>query len=271
MVSSTLNVALAQFGPGTEPGPVISQAKAEGAAVVVFPEMFSNGYASFDPDDPDAERTWRQGGIASDDPFIGRFREAARSHGIHVVATFLEAGPDPFNSALLIDPGGAIVAHHRKVHICDFDAPEKACGRGKGFDVTRLSTGAGPVTVGLMICMDREYADGAGALSAAGAELILVPNACELVADPVVGDVRIAQLRGRAFETATGIAVANYPPPKHDGHSVAVGPQGEILVMAGDAPGLVHARFNLAAIRQVRAADWFRWQRVPTGGHANAG
>jgi predicted amidohydrolase len=119
--------------------------------------------------------------------------------------------------------------------------------------------------------MDREYADGAGMLSAAGAEVILVPNACALASDPLVGDVRIAQIRGRAFETVTGIAVANYPAPKNDGHSLAVGPLGDILVMADDLPGVVHARFDLAAIRQARAADWFRWQRISARGRANAG
>ena len=68
-----------------------------------------------------------------------------------------------------------------------------------------------------MICMDREYPEAARSLSRAGAEIALVPNCCPLVADDVVGDVRIAQMRGRAFETAIVIAVANYPAPRCDG------------------------------------------------------
>ena len=31
-------------------------------------------------------------------------------------------------------PSGAPVLHHRKVHICDFDSPEMACGRGANFE-----------------------------------------------------------------------------------------------------------------------------------------
>lgn len=269
MVSSALNVALAQVGPGTEPGPVISRAKAEGAEIVVFPEMFSNGYASFDPANAEAEREWRRAALRVDGRYVAGFREAARANRVYVVTTFLEVAAAPYNAALLIGPDGETVAHHRKVHICDFDAPEKACGRGTEFAATEIETAGGRVTVGLMICMDREYADRAGTLSAAGAEVILVPNACELARDSIVGDVRIARLRGRAFETVTGIAVANYPAPKNDGHSVAVGPVGDVLVMADETPSIVHARFDLAAIRRARREDWFRWQRVPGRGQAN--
>jgi predicted amidohydrolase len=112
----------------------------------------------------------------------------------------------------------------------------------------------------MMICMDREYADVAGALSGAGAEVTLVPNCCDLGMDPDIGDVRIAQTRGRAFETVMGIAVANYPRPKADGHSFGVGPVGEILAMGGEAPELVVADFDLDLIRRTREEDWFRWR-----------
>jgi predicted amidohydrolase len=88
----------------------------------------------------------------------------------------------------------------------------------------------------------------------------LVPNCCDLAADPVCDDVRIAQARGRAFETVIGIAVANYPAPRCDGHSFAVDPSGRIITMAGDSPGLTVAEFDIAAIRRARSVDRFRWQ-----------
>jgi hypothetical protein len=69
---------------------------------------------------------------------------------VHVVATFLEkAEPQPFNAALLIDAAGRTLSHHRKVHICDFDSPELACGRGSGFAACDIDTGAGRVRLGL--------------------------------------------------------------------------------------------------------------------------
>jgi deaminated glutathione amidase len=256
-----LPVALAQYPSGRDCEKIIAEAKANGAEIVVFPEMYSNGYARFAADDAAARADWVAAAESIDGALVGRFREAANAHRIYVVATFLErADPMPFNAAMLIDPDGRPALHHRKVHICDFDSPEIACGRGTGFAVGDIKTGAVSVRLGLMICMDREYPEAARSLSRQGAEIILVPNCCDLAADPACGDVRIAQLRGRAFETVVGIAVANYPAPRCDGHSFAVDSFGRIIAMADDAPGLVVATFDLAAIRKARHEDRFRWQ-----------
>jgi deaminated glutathione amidase len=256
-----LRVALAQYPAGREPADVVAEAEVLAADIVVFPEMYSNGYAHFDPEDPAARERWCANAHRLDGVFVGKFREAAKTHRMHVVATFLEAAaPKPFNAALLIGPEGYPILHHRKVHICDFDSPEVACGRGAGFTVRDINIRAGKVRVGLMICMDREYPEAARSLSRQGAEIVLVPNCCDLAGDRNCGDVRIAQMRGRAFETVTGIAVANYPTPRCDGHSFAVDPLGRVIALADHSPGLHIAEFDLDAIREARTEDGFRWQ-----------
>ena len=258
-----LRVALAQYPSDRDPAIIVQEAKEAGAEVVVFPEMYSNGYAHFDPKDSAAFKRWRDGAHRADGNFIQEFREAARTHRMHVVATFLEAAdPKPFNSALLIDPDGRTVLHHRKVYICDFDDrnPDAACGRGEQFSVGAIETAIGSVKLGLMICMDREYPEAARSLSRAGAEIALVPNCCNLVADDAYGDVRIAQTRGRSFEAVIGIAVANYPAPGCDGHSFATDPTGTVIAIADESPGLTIAAFELSVIRQIRLEDQFRWR-----------
>ena len=260
-MSQLLTVTLAQYPSGWDRTQIVADAKAAAAEIVVFPEMYSNGYARFDPNDPAARARWCTAAEAVDGDFVSRFREAAKAYRVHVVATFLEkAEPKPFNAALLIDSEGGTRPHHRKVHICDFDSPELACGRGSGFTPCDIETGAGPVGMGLMICMDREYPEAARSLSRQGAEIVLVPSCCDLATDRTVGNVRIAQARGRAFETATGSAVANYPAPRCDGHSFAVDATGRILTMADASPRLVLAAFDLAAIRRIRREERFRWQ-----------
>jgi predicted amidohydrolase len=87
-----------------------------------------------------------------------------------------------------------------------------------------------------------------------------VPNCSDLAMDRTVGDERIAQARGRAFEAVIGIAVANYPAPRCDGHSFAVDPSGRIIAMADSSPGLALAIFDLEAIRKARREERFRWQ-----------
>jgi predicted amidohydrolase len=260
-VSTQLRVALAQCDSDADHLALIADARTAGADVIVFPEMLSIGYSAYPRGDVAARTAWRASATDVDGEFVARFREAARREDMHVVTTLLERSvPDPFNTAVLIGRSGDILRIHRKIHICDFDAPEEACGSGTRAEVTLISTKTGPAMVGMMICMDREYADVAGMLSAAGAEVLLVPNCCDLGADPEVGDVRIAQTRGRAFEAVTGIAVANYPRPKADGHSFAVGPVGEVLAMGGEGPDLVIVDFDLSFIRRTREQDWYRWR-----------
>src|SRR5262245_46933436 len=115
-----VRVALAQYPHDSDPVTAIAAARRAGAEVVVLPESFSNGLASFDRASPDARDRWCKDAHAADGEYIGMFRRAARTEGVHVVATFLEAAePLPFNTALLIAPDGRTLLHHRKVHVCD--------------------------------------------------------------------------------------------------------------------------------------------------------
>jgi predicted amidohydrolase len=107
-----------------------------------------------------------------------------------------------------------------------------------------------------MICFDREFPESAKLLALGGAELILVPNACALDdRESGIGDVRIAQLRGRAFENLAAIAMANYAAPQHDGHSCAFRADGSTLVLAGEAEGVVVADLDLTQLREFRRRE----------------
>jgi deaminated glutathione amidase len=259
-MSRTLTVALAQYPSGRDCKQIVADANAAGAEIVVFPEMYSNGYARFDPKDDAARARWCAEAESLKGDFVSGFCEAARARRLHAVVTFLEkAEPKPYNAALLIDPDGRPLLHHRKVHICDFDSPELACAPGSDFTPCNIEIRAGLVRLGLMICMDREYPEAARSLSRQGAEIALVPNCCDLVTDRAIGDVRIAQTRGRAFENVMGIAVANYPSPRCDGHSFATDASGGIIAMANASERLLLATFDLAAIGRMRREERFRW------------
>ncbi|MBY5363683.1 carbon-nitrogen hydrolase family protein [Rhizobium leguminosarum] len=259
MKATTLRIALAQMMSDSNIEEVCASAVAGGAAVISFPEMFSNGYSRFDADNEESRQAWIDGAAPLDGPYLERFRKAARDNGLAIVATFLERGEvKPFNAAVLIDASGDIILHQRKRHICFFDVPEEACAPGEGSKVAKLKTNVGDVAIGIMICMDREFPDVASELISKGAEIILVPNSCPLVDDPSVGDVRVAGVRALAFQSATGIAVTNYPAPKDDGRSFAVDALGKILVMGGNEQEIVLADFDVADIRAVQKQEWFR-------------
>jgi len=145
------------------------------------------------------------------------------------------------------------------VHLGPWDPPDTECAPGNTFPVATLETRAGSLRVGAMICFDREFPEAGRMLMLGGAELILVPNACPLDdREAGIGDLRLAQLRGRAFENLVAVALANYAAPQYDGRSVAFYPDGTTIVAAGEAEEIVLAPIDLARLRAFREAEALR-------------
>ena len=100
---------------------------------------------------------------------------AARQHSIYVCAGLIERkGDDLFNSAVLIDPHGQLLAHHRKINELDFARELYSVGT----DICDpVSTPFG--TIGIHICADGFAKDQwiSRKLAERGADLILSPCA----------------------------------------------------------------------------------------------
>jgi len=166
----------------------------------------------------------------------------------------------------LIDRHGEMVLTYAKVHTCDFDPVEATCTPGDDFPVCTLETAQGPVKVGAMICYDREFPESARMLMLGGAELILVPNVCEMERN------LMSQVRTRAIENMVAIALTNYATPDANGHSIAFDPiaftehgsRDSLVVEAGEQEGVYLASFDLEAIREYRAREsWGNAFRKP--------
>jgi predicted amidohydrolase len=95
-------------------------------------------------------------------------------------------------------------------------------------------------------------------LAEAGAELLLVSNACDLT------DWHLAMLRARAFSNGVAVGMANYAAPACNGRSPAYGAAGEVLVVAADAEErVVMAEVDLGELRAVRASAAGLARRAP--------
>ncbi|HMS33397.1 MAG TPA: carbon-nitrogen hydrolase family protein [Ignavibacteria bacterium] len=248
------------------------EAAAEGADIILFPEMWNIGYESFDDSVFDADfdpanvsedihnkiSVWNTHAIDIESEFIMTFRKLSRELEVSIAVTFLQKGKDkPYNSVALIDRYGEIVLNYSKVHTCDFSM-EYFCHPGENFYVCDLDTKKGKVKTGAMICFDREFPESARELMLLGAEIILIPNSCNM-------DIhRTAQLRTRAFENMAGVALANYPSPKCNGRSMAYSPlvydkEGKeldnLIVMAEETEGIFYADFDINAIREFRKRE----------------
>jgi len=233
------------------------EAKALGADIALFPEMWSSGY-----DLSGTKEDVQNRAIKLDDPFLLFFQTLAKELEMAIAITLLESfSPSPRNSLILFDRHGKTVLHYAKVHICEFDKEEGFLRPGNHFPVTSLDTAKGELQVGAMICYDREFPESARILMLHGAEIILVPNACPMEIN------RVSQLRARAFENMLGIATANYPlgHPDCNGHSTAFDgmaylPEEEssrdtCILEAGEEEGVFIARFPIERMRRYRQQE----------------
>lgn len=231
------------------------RAKAAGADLALFPEIWSTGYTyGFEVEHDDVQAYWRSQAIGPDDEYVLRFRELAAELDMAIGLTYLEKWEGaPRNSISVIDRHGEIVLTYAKIHTCDFFAMESSCTPGDGFRVATLDTASGPVQLGSMICYDREHPESARILMLKGAEVVVVPNACSLQA------LRLGQFRGRAWENAMVVAMTNYASGHKycNGRSVAYDAEGELLVQAGGEEAIYLAPVDLDALRAYREKTVF--------------
>ena len=227
-----LKIALLQLLPGDSleeqfqiGKSACEKAKAMGADIALFPEMWSDGY--FIPQD---EIALNELSICADSFFLLRFGKLAAELQMAIGITFLESHvPKPLNSIMLFDRNGKEILHYSKIHICAFD-DEKMLSSGDDFYVADLDISRGNVKVGAMICFDREFPESARILMQKGAEVILAPNACPMEIN------RLAALRTRAYENMLAVATCNYPvgQPDCNGHSTVF----DGVAWLNDEPGV---------------------------------
>ena len=221
----------------------MSDAKQNGADILLLPECFITGY-DLTIDNASA--------ITEND--LAPLCEKAKELSIGLVATALTQGKsNPQNSAFVISKDGKILMKYAKVHTCDF-ADEKVLESGTEFKVCDFDG----VKIGIMICYDREYPESARVLMLKGAEIILVPNDCGSMRP------RLQALSTRAYENMCGVAMAN-PNGENAGNSCAYSPicwdrNGEcvdntLLLADAETEGLFYADFDMDAIRAYRERE----------------
>lgn len=227
-----------------------------GADLVLFPEMWSNGYQI-----PEDTGLLNSMAVSKVDSFVQSFRKLAEELHMAIAVTFLESfDPMPRNSICIFDRFGREVLHYAKVHTCDF-GDECRLTPGDDFYVADLETETDTIKIGSIICYDREFPESARILMLKGAEIILVPNACPMEIN------RLTQLRARSFENMVGIATANYPADQPDcnGHSTAFdgivykpnvpGSRDTLILEAGEREGIYLADFPMEELREYRRSE----------------
>jgi N-carbamoylputrescine amidase len=202
----------------------IARAAGDGAQLIVLPEFFNYEYFP-------QYRGYRYMDYAETLEGVTTIQmcEAARTHQVWVLSTIFEMERPGlyYDTALLIDPAGAIVGKYRKVHPAALLSLEKIYFRGgSSFPVFRI----GEWTVGVSICYDNLFPESCRCLAIAGAELILAPYATP------IDDPWDNFLTTCALENGVYLAACNHVGPEGDwqmsGKSLIIAPQGRILHQA---------------------------------------
>jgi len=233
---------------------LIDEAVGRGARLVALPEHFSCGGPA---------RLQREYAEPIPGPTIDRLRRKASGAGIYLVAGSLaESVPDSdraFNTSVLIDPRGEILAAYRKIHLFDVEIGDQRAVRESEYFVAGDSVVAAHTewgSVGLTICYDLRFPELYRALALTGAGIIFVVSSFLASTgrhhwEPL--------LRARAIENQVFVVAPDQAGPipgsgtvRH-GHSAIVDPWGTILAEVFDEEGVITAEIDfdhLAAVRR---------------------
>lgn len=238
-------------------GKLLEEAVRAGAALAVLPENFAFMGAR------DADKLAH----AEDDgrgPIQDFLRDTARKLKVWIVAGTIpikvagDAGK-VYAASLVVDDQGARRARYDKIHLFDVDVP----GAGERYresatiahgELKSVVVETPADRLGLTVCYDLRFPELFRRLAAERAQVICVPSAFTQKTGEAHWEVL---LRARAIENQCYVIAAGqvgqHPGGRRTfGHSMIIGPWGEVLAYRAAEPGIVVARIAPARLEELR-------------------
>ena len=238
---------------------VCRAAKDRGASLLVLPENF----AFLGRGDGDTLARMEP----LDGPLFSRFRALSREHGLWVsFGGFPERASETHahNAHVVVDDAGDIRAVYRKIHLFDVELGvsqyRESAAIVPGRDVVVADSVVG--RLGLSVCYDLRFPGLYQAMSARGAEVLLVPAAFTLLTGKEHWE---PLLRARAIENACFVAAAAQTGRHNEkrdtyGHAMIIDPWGTIVAQCRDGEGVAVADVDVTWLQTVR-------RRIPVHQH----
>ena len=198
------------------------------------------------------------------------YSNIAKECGIVLVTSLFERRTAGLyhNTAVVFDMDGSIAGKYRKMHIPDDPAYYEKfyfTPGDLGFHPIQTSLG----NLGVMVCWDQWYPEGARLMALQGAEMLIYPTAIGWestdTADEKQRQLIAWQTVQRGHAVANGIPVVAVNRCGHEddpsgqtngidfwGHSFVAGPQGEILAEAGTNPTTLIVDVDMKRCENVR-------------------
>ena len=227
-----------------------ARARKAGAELVVFPEMADTGYAM--EVIRKHAKSWNEGAVPE-------LQKIARALSLAIISGVSEKEGDAiYNSQVVLDSSGAIVAKYRKTHLFAPIDEDKCCTPGDAL----ASFDCGPWKVGLTICYDLRFPEIYRALAVDhGSNVFIISSAWPF---PRLEHQRVLAT-ARAIENQSYVILANRV-GRDDGvpfcgTSAVIDPYGVVVAAASaDREELLVADLSLEVINTVR-------ERMPVFAH----
>lgn len=241
---------------------LVRRAAADGAQIVLIPELFEGPYFCIDMRPEHFARAFPIEGH----PTVAHFQKVAEELDVVLpISIYERANNATFNSVVIVDADGEQLGVYRKSHIPD------GVGYSEKFYFNPGDTGfrvwnTKHATIGVAICWDQWFPEGARAMALQGAELLFYPTAIgSEPPDPAWDSSGHWQrvMQGHAAANLTPVIAAN-----RIGREVGHGGEREITFYGSsfiaDATGakvaeagrdeetVISATFDLDAVRQLR-------------------
>jgi len=246
----------------------IEEAATRGVQIVCMQEVFTTPYFC-----AEQEPRWYEAvEKIPDGPTVKLMQEVAEKHGMVVIVPIYEEEITGvyYNTAAVIDADGKYLGKYRKNHIPHTKPGfwEKYYFKPGNLGYPTFETAF--ARVGVYICYDRHFPEGARALGLNGAEIVFNPSAT------VAGlSEYLWELEQPAHAVANGYFVGAINRVGHEqpwdigefyGKSYFCNPRGKIIAQASrDSDELVVADLDLDQIREVRNVwQFFRDRRPET-------
>ena len=251
-MSKPVKVAAVQLSSGTNvvanvdaASALVNEAANLGATYIQLPEYFNylgpaKSFAHFAEPIPG--------------PTTNTLAEVAASLGVtlHLGSLLERAGDDmSYNTSVVIDPAGAIVATYRKAHLFDVNVPGAVAFResdavvpGDDLVVADLPE----FRLGLSICFDVRFPEMYRALAARGAQVISIPAAFNASTGAAHWEilVRSRAIENHAFVIAAAQCGRTVDGIETFGHTLIVDPWGVVLGEAtSDVPQVIVAELDI--------------------------
>jgi beta-ureidopropionase len=247
---------------------LIEEAARQGVKILCMQEVFTTPYFC-----AEQQTRWYEAvEKIPDGPTVKLMRDVAREHGMVLIVPIYEEEITGvyYNTAAVIDADGKYLGKYRKNHI-----PHVAPGFWEKFYFKPGNLGypafdTAYARIGVYICYDRHFPEGARALGLNGAEIVFNPSATvaglseylwklEQPAHAVANGYFIGAINRVGYEAPWNIG-------EFYGQSYFCDPRGQIIAQAPrDEDALVVADLNLDMIREVRNTwQFFRDRRPET-------